>query len=491
MVERIEKLRFELESLFEQIDLKKKDLYKALDEHKHSLIMSQACLHDTDKRDIEVKMSIDKSDLEKVDIQPESDEVSFDWVENNFLRMKNGMDQSDYQCTLSFENFAEGSKIDNPKLFWTGANSENVEHVLALSVDRHSITFSGVLNGAGDFVALLQFDLSHEGNVVTKDAMIRLTVNPDPKSLWTEVEPGENEIFRKAHTDYDYQETDAYKIFGASVRGRSHAHKGTFRDDDFSIRQIKESGWMVSTVADGAGSAKYSRKGSKIACNAVVEYIANAASEGQLSDLDDHFGKVYHQQDESKKADLNGLISNLIYNAAVEAYKSVLGISEERNESIKDYSTTLLFTISKVYEYGMVVMSFWVGDGVIAVIEDDSFEMLGEPDGGEFAGQTKFINMPSIFQVSEFSKRVRFKFYEKIPKYIFLATDGVTDPKFGSDDNLNDFTQWGEFMKELEGNCIAEDIPTEEREAKILEWMNFWSTGEHDDRTMVVLKRKD
>lgn len=44
---------------------------------------------------------------------------------------------------------------------------------------------------------------------------------------------------------------------------------GSFRDDDFAIHLIEDSPWSVITVADGAGSAKYSREGSRIAVEIV------------------------------------------------------------------------------------------------------------------------------------------------------------------------------------------------------------------------------
>ncbi len=59
-------------------------------------------------------------------------------------------------------------------------------------------------------------------------------------------------------------------MVAASQRGRSHAIEGKPRDDDFALYFDEESEWYVMIVADGAGSAKYSRKGSQIACNTVM-----------------------------------------------------------------------------------------------------------------------------------------------------------------------------------------------------------------------------
>lgn len=65
-------------------------------------------------------------------------------------------------------------------------------------------------------------------------------------------------------------------IVAASKRGRSHAHEGKARDDDFNIYHNDSNGWYIIAVADGAGSAKYSRKGSAVACETCVEFCKTA-----------------------------------------------------------------------------------------------------------------------------------------------------------------------------------------------------------------------
>lgn len=61
-------------------------------------------------------------------------------------------------------------------------------------------------------------------------------------------------------------------IVVSSKRGRSHANVGSFRDDDFAFKFIDHTGWSIVCVADGA-NAKLARKGSSIACNAIIDYF--------------------------------------------------------------------------------------------------------------------------------------------------------------------------------------------------------------------------
>ena len=54
------------------------------------------------------------------------------------------------------------------------------------------------------------------------------------------------------------------KIVIASKRGRSHAHEGSARDDHFACQKLFND-WQIVALADGAGSAKFARQGSKLA----------------------------------------------------------------------------------------------------------------------------------------------------------------------------------------------------------------------------------
>ncbi|MBK9225311.1 MAG: protein phosphatase 2C domain-containing protein [Flavobacterium sp.] len=60
----------------------------------------------------------------------------------------------------------------------------------------------------------------------------------------------------------------------ASKRGRSHANVGSFRDDDFAFKDFENTGWSVICAADGAGSAKLSREGSKIAVTELLNFFS-------------------------------------------------------------------------------------------------------------------------------------------------------------------------------------------------------------------------
>lgn len=62
-------------------------------------------------------------------------------------------------------------------------------------------------------------------------------------------------------------------------------------------------------------------------------------------------------------------------------------------------------------------------------------------------------------------------------------TDGVSDPLFETDNGLRSDEKWTRLVNELTP-ALAEASNAPER---LGEWLNFFSTGNHDDRTIAVL----
>ena len=113
--------------------------------------------------------------------------------------------------------------------------------------------------------------------------------------------------------------------------------------------------------------------------------------------------------------------------------------------------------------------------------------MLGMPDEGEYAGQTRFLTMPEIFSDPN-------KFYQRmncriVPDFtaLFLMTDGVSDPKFETDANLKSYDKWSELWADLKENGVELIDDNEEAACQLLNWLDFGSPGNHDDRTIAIL----
>ena len=141
---------------------------------------------------------------------------------------------------------------------------------IGLSFDASNGEVRGTPTAAGEHkVALLW---SPDGTTYYSGECLFI-VNPDPRSLWKNLPPPADDPYFKANEDGKLIQAATFNIVAASCRGRSHEHVGSFRDDDFFIAHDAVSGWSLLICADGAGSGKQSRWGSKIAVETVGEYL--------------------------------------------------------------------------------------------------------------------------------------------------------------------------------------------------------------------------
>ena len=339
---------------------------------------------------------------------------------------------------------------------------------------------------SGDSQIRMIYDSIIPGKLKGQDKEFKIYISPDPRQMWKDI-PIPNDLeYYKDNTSAKYLSLDNFgkKIVAASIRGRSHAHAGNPRDDDFEMR-VYESGWVLVSVADGAGSAKFSRQGSRLACNKVSEFFFEKLKS------DNPLDKAIRQYllDPSSEDAKSMLRQNLtiVDSAARVAYDAIRQEADSKGREIRLYATTLLFAIFKRIDGKWFVISFTVGDGVAAIFVDgiDSVpqvRLLGKPDAGEFAGQTKFLTMSDIFA----DNRIHFKMLDDF-KYIVLMTDGVSDPKFETDENLSTSARWVDFFEDLTSAVPLSSSDSGEIEAKLQEWLGFYHPGNHDDRTIVLV----
>jgi hypothetical protein len=71
-------------------------------------------------------------------------------------------------------------------------------------------------------------------------------------------------------------------------------------------------------------------------------------------------------------------------------------------------------------------------------------------------------------------------------------TDGITDAKFQTDAALEKLDVWNMFLQDLEGSnddsiSVNFEADVKVSEENLMKWMDFWSPGNHDDRTIAIL----
>lgn len=355
-----------------------------------------------------------------------------------------------------------------------------------LHFDADIWLLEGIPEKAGDLSLVLlyrskkQIDQSRYAKTI-----LSLTINADPKSLWKDLPSNESDPYWKPDSDSNALLKER-SLIAASQRGRSHAHEGKFRDDDFGLAYLDD-GWYLAAVADGAGSAKSSRRGSQIVCSCAIDHLKqNIAKEFDAS-FEAHLAE--HARERGKEAVQKAIrdkVYTLLAGAAHLGFKKIQEEANSHSVPSKDYATTLIAAVMRKYDFGWFVGAYWVGDGGIGIYSRNSeVLLLGEPDGGEFAGQTRFITMPEVWEANEIYRRVRFEIVDDFTAVI-LMSDGITDAKFESENNLKNVEKWDSLWDDL-----TQTVPLTRRdgspEKELLQWLDFWSPGNHDDRTIAIL----
>jgi len=316
---------------------------------------------------------------------------------------------------------------------------------------------------------------------------IAVTVNPDPDSLWLNKASDPSVPYYKTDTDSIEVVTPVARILAASQRGRSHAHEGSCRDDEFLVRFDDATGWHLLTAADGAGSAKFSRQGSLIACTKAIEHMGNwlAKESENLTAATSH----YLSSSEPEQKHLRNSAYAWLGGAAFEALKAIKAEAESREPAatVRDFHTTLLLAAAKLTPSGWLILTFSVGDGGIASVSADGMPVcLCTPDSGDFSGQTVFLTSPGVLRSGEdVASRIHIQLSNDLFA-LFLLTDGITDPKFPTEASFVDKGEWAALLQELDEKVKFGEAG-DGAQQRLLSWLSFRSPGNHDDRTIVVL----
>ncbi len=432
------------------------------------------------------------------------------------LNIPNAKENQEYHCVVTLPEI-HSSILPNASVIInsvSGINNEEHGLILSIAEDKKSFSIDGIPNldslrkeGAtpeSTFEIIIRYtisgiDLPEEKSIFEKK--IPFVINQDPRKLWKDIpvdwENMSNPKYQKEDTECAYVKVESLAdgtpqkdIVAASKRGRSHAQEGKPRDDHF-LMQHMDNGWYIMAVADGAGSAKYSREGSRIACKESVDFCTLQLLR-ESKDFEDAINN-YHLHTEETEGNARKVVGDYIYKivggAAFKAHKAINAEAAQQNIASKQYATTLLLTISKKFEYGWFIASFWVGDGAICLFDRKTHtaKLLGTPDEGEYAGQTRFLTMQDIFSDSTaFYQRLRFYLVDDFTA-LFMMSDGVSDPKFETDANLNNPDKWEALWEDLKNNGVELTDDNEESKNQLLDWLDFWSPGNHDDRTIAIL----
>lgn len=357
-----------------------------------------------------------------------------------------------------------------------------------LHLDESGKQLVGKLKTAGDFVIRLAGQVGER----RCELFANIAAIPDPRSLWVSKDSDRTAPFWKPDEASGRIIGDELLCVAASKRGRSHAKDGTFRDDDFALWSGGTGGWHIAVVADGAGSAKFSRRGSQIAVGHVTKELPRLLDEHLTPNLERliaaHQGGIAGAQAQMKTALYSSMVT-----AAFNAAKAIVDEAHKIGEKSAAFRTTLVVVVARATVHGWFIAAFAIGDGGAAIFDRDAGTImpLNLADGGEFAGQTRFLET-SEFQggYEELSKRL---FFDVRPSFtaIFAMTDGITDPKFPTDVAFANPQKWVSFWDDDLTPAVRLQRGNGDIESELLAWLDFWSPGNHDDRTLAVMLAQD
>ncbi|MFZ4930090.1 PP2C family serine/threonine-protein phosphatase [Chryseobacterium sp. Mn2064] len=388
--------------------------------------------------------------------------------------LKNAVSNKPYQFSFDMENF--------PNIIIKSIG--NLEETGLVLKDN---TISGIPSANTIYHLDIEFyHIADPEHIEIKK--VDLFVNADPKDLWKNIPTDPNTDFYKIdEASYKGSFLDK-KIVVASKRGRSHAHEGKFREDDFAVNELS-SGWNIISVSDGAGSAQFAREGSRLATISVNKFFSSK----ELLDEIEHEVCIYYASEFSQdlRTESGQNIIKHLYKAVVHTYSMLEKTAEENNFVINELNATLIFALAKKFSFGYVILTFGVGDCPINLINSDFSEvkLLNQMDVGEFSGGTRFITMKEIYNESAVH---RFKITRVEDfSHLVLMTDGIYDPKFVTENKLENGESWKTFFSDLSGNNddgtkvdFTNDTTIDEQ---LMMWTDFWSRGNHDDRTLAII----
>jgi len=156
-----------------------------------------------------------------------------------------------------------------------------------------------------------------------------------------------------------------WRVFGASVRGKSHLDNGLPCQDAHAQAVVGDT--LVAIVCDGAGSARHSEQGAQFVATQAVLALAERLRMG---------------------ASLQDLQAGALAATLVQIRAALDDIARVACATLEDYATTVVGVVMG-QEGGFF---FHLGDGLGVAQLADGNELISLPANGVYANETYFIS---------------------------------------------------------------------------------------------------
>jgi hypothetical protein len=165
-----------------------------------------------------------------------------------------------------------------------------------------------------------------------------------------------------------------WQVIGAAVQGLSHQKQGLPCQDALEFRCLPD-GVLLVALADGAGSAAHSELGARAAVQVAVDSLASSLESSQLTDCCEWV--------------------EVLYDTFESAREALIQLSEERDEPLRDFATTLTCLAATTDQ--LIVGQ--LGDGaVVARGADGVLGTVTTSQRGEYANETYFLTQEQALE---------------------------------------------------------------------------------------------
>jgi len=264
---------------------------------------------------------------------------------------------------------------------------------------------------------------------------------------------------------------DGWSLLVASRRGRLHAHRGDHREDAGQVLLFNQ-GWCAA-VADGAGSATYSRLGAAIATHVATHAVREALLHGHADNAE------------------SALFGRALESGATAANRALREFATRCGLALRDLRTTLLVAALHGGRMGLLQ----VGDGASAWFDADG--TVSQPLSGpitEFSGEVAHF-LPDDGAIEQLVQSLVVRDASSCAALI-LATDGVEDPWYPFTRHAGPL--YSQLLHGVNDAASSAGVTSSHRAPvltapdpvhALIEWLAFEKRGENDDRTLCVIRQ--
>lgn len=214
------------------------------------------------------------------------------------------------------------------------------------------------------------------------------------------------------------QET-AWRAVGSAVRGVSHERLGLPCQDAQAFR-ARPDGTLLIALADGAGSARYSDQGARLAVDEALRSLDGALQDGLPADREGWEMLLREAFSASRLAVLrlaedSGMDQSATLDLDSDEERAETG-DEEPGTLARQYASTLTCVVATP---GQVAVG-QIGDGaVVALAEDEQMFAITRLQRGEYANETHFITQEDALD------QLVFDLVEQPVKGLAVMSDGL------------------------------------------------------------------